>query len=181
MSPVQIKMNNLSEELAWYTIVTKFNYEQKFSEDLKKKIEVNGITNIKEVFVPTYEEHYTKKTKKGEKPAVRTLNLYPGYVFVKCYMTADIWSFIRKTSGCATILAAGDTPCVMHDMEIEGMKKSCVSEDLFEIGENIEINNGIFSGNRGIIENINSITKIATIALYNNLNITVSTKDLVRG
>lgn len=180
MPPVQIKMNNLSNELVWYTIVTKFNYEQKFSQDLRRKIEVHGVENIKEIFVPTYEEKYIKKTRGGEKAATRSVNLYPGYVFVKCYMNEDIWSFIRKTSGCATILATGDTPCVIYDGEIHNMKKACAPRVKFEIGENIEINNGVFSGNRGIVESIDYITKVATIALYNNLNITVNTNDLIR-
>lgn len=182
MQPVQIDMNNLKECL-WYTIVTKHNYEQKFASDLEKGIKNKNVTNIKEIFVPFLEEKHEKKLADGKIKIVTKINkIYPNYVFVKANMDEDVWAFIRKTSGCSTILATGSTPCTMRESEIQKIKMACgkYSAADFEIGEEVEIVDHIFSGNIGIIDDINIINNIVAIKLQNKLTIKVNINNIIR-
>lgn len=182
MQPVQIDMNNLSE-CAWYIIVTKHNYEQKFANDLDKCIKNNNIINIKEIFVPLYEESFLKTLSNGKTKLEKKIKkIYPNYVFVKANMDENVWTFIRKTSGCSTILATGSIPCTMDEKEIIKIKTICGKylKDQFNVGDNVEIVNGIFSGNIGIIDNIDSINSIIDIKLQNNLTIKIDIDDVIR-
>ena len=180
MPPVQIEMNDLAGSPRWYTIVTKHNYEQKFATDLEKGIKNKNITNIKDIFVPFFEEKVDKILKDGKvKTSIKIHKIYPNYVFVKAIMTEDIWTFIRKTSGCSTILATGPTPCTMTESEIKKIKLACGKGEEFKVGDQVEIVNHIFEGNIGIISDISSINNIATIKLQNNLTIKINTNNII--
>lgn len=181
MPPVQIEMNDLVGSPRWYTVVTKHNYEQKFATDLEKGMRNKNITNIKEIFVPFLEEKIEKVLKGGKtKSTIKIHKIYPNYVFVKAVMTEDTWAFIRKTSGCSTILATGSTPCTMTESEIKKIKYACGKKEELNIGDQVEIVNHIFSGNVGIISDINVINNIASIKLQNDLIVKVNIDNIIR-
>ena len=181
MAPIRIEIQDEKSVPRWYTIVTKFNYEQKFATDLEKGIVNNNITNIQEIFVPFLEEKVDKKLADGKiKTVIKYHKIYPGYVFVKAIMTKDIWAFIRKTSGFATILATGSTPSTMTDIEIQKIKNACGKGNNHTVGDQVEIINNVFEGNSGIIININDITNISTVKLNNGLTVKISNNDIIR-
>ena len=91
MPPVRIEIHDVAGVPRWYTVVTKFNYEQKFASDLEKGIANKGIKNIQEIFVPFLEEKIDKKLPNGKiKTTIKYHKIYSGYVFVKAIMTEDI-------------------------------------------------------------------------------------------
>lgn len=127
MPAFQINMNDISNLPRWYTIVTKTNYEYKFERDLKERMVGMKCENyIEEIFVPIKEELSSKALKSGKiKSVIKYDKIYPTYVFVKAIMNEQIWNLIRKTPGCATILAAGETLITMSDHEIDEIKSIC--------------------------------------------------------
>lgn len=181
LPPVQIEMNDIDGIPRWYTIVTKFNYEQKFATDLKKGIENKGIDNIQEIFVPILEEEIKKVDKDGKtKISKKYHKIYPSYVFVKCIMNENVWAFIRKTSGCSTILATGSIPCTMSDFDIQKIKSSCGMVEKFNVGEKVEIIDHVFAGNYGIITDVNDINSMITIKLHNELTVRIGINHVIR-
>lgn len=181
LPPVQINMNDVAGIPRWYTVVTKFNYEQKFATDLQKGIENKGITNIQEIFVPIYTEKIEKIDKDGKiKISEKYHKIYPSYVFVKCIMNEDIWAFIRRTSGCSTILATGATPCTMSDADIQKIKCDCGIKQTFNVGDKVEIINHVFAGNCGIIIETNHINNMIVIKLHNELTVKISGDNAIR-
>ena len=57
MAPIRIEIQDEKSVPRWYTIVTKFNYEQKFATDLEK-----GIVN--KIILPKSLENLLKKSTK---------------------------------------------------------------------------------------------------------------------
>lgn len=164
MPAFQINMNDLSKQPRWYIIVTKTNYEYKFERDLKERtIGMNCQEYIHEIFVPICETLSEKTLKSGKtKYTIKQDKIYPAYVFVKAVMNEEIWNLIRKTPGCATILATGETLVTMNDFEINEIKSICTKVNLDEvnkveevtIGDNVKIKSGPFEGFTGIVQKI---------------------------
>ena len=164
MPAFQINMNDLSKQSRWYTIVTKTNYEYKFERDLKERmIGMKCEDYIEEIFVPIKEELSQRVLKSGKiKNTIKQDKIYPAYVFVKAIMNEEIWNLIRKTPGCATILATGETLVTMSDYEINEIKKVCTKINLskfdkntkIEVNDRVIIKSGSFEGLSGLIKNI---------------------------
>lgn len=187
MPAFQINMNDLSKLPRWYTVVTKTNYEYKFERDLKERMVGMGCEEyIKEIFVPIKEELSQKVLKNGKiKNTIKQDKIYPAYVFVKAVMNEEIWNLIRKTPGCATILATGETLVTMNNYEIEEIKKICTKIDLsnldksvkVEINDKVIIKTGPFEGLTGLIQNIDDDSVVIKMDVngldyrteYNNL------------
>lgn len=111
----------------YYTIVTMFNYEQKFVHDVNTSLENSGTEElIEDMYIPitSYDKQYINS--KGEEK-VRHVEekLMPLYVFVKCTMTSELYSFLRNTTGCAAIMSVGNTLSVMNDSEINKIRAKC--------------------------------------------------------
>ena len=196
MTAVPVNFENVPKDAQWYTIVTKFNYEQKFTKDLLASIKNLGLENqILEVVLPN-KEHYIKTTDdKGKvKTKVTIEKLMPLYVFVKAIMNEKVFYHIRNTAGCANIMAAGGSLLVMTESEINNVKQQCgllekenqlikeqklkaIKEiiDTFsgKIGDSVKINDDKFINYTGVIKNINYNKGKANVILNNGMPIEV--------
>ena len=97
-----------------------------------------------------------------EEPKMKTINLYPGYVFVEMIMTDESWFMIRNTPGVTGIAGSsggGQKPTPVSSREIEAVLKrmgvvdSSMYED-YHIGDNVKIIHGTFDGLEGKISSI---------------------------
>lgn len=164
--------NKLAEK-QWYIVTTYSGHEQKAAENIKRRIDSMNLKDY--VFrIVVAEEQVQEKDKDGklktvknketglEEPKMKTINLYPGYVFVEMIMTDESWFMIRNTPGVTGIAGSsggGQKPTPVSSREIEAVLKrmgvvdSSMYED-YHIGDNVKIIHGTFDGLEGKISSI---------------------------
>ncbi len=164
--------NKLAEK-QWYIATTYSGHEQKAAENIKRRIDSMNLKDY--VFrIVVAEEQVQEKDKDGklktvknketclEEPKMKTINLYPGYVFVEMIMTDESWFMIRNTPGVTGIAGSsggGQKPTPVSGREIEAVLKrmgvvdSSMYED-YHIGDNVKIIHGTFDGLEGKISSI---------------------------
>lgn len=196
MPVIPVNFTNVSQDARWYTIVTKFNYEQKFVKDLWAGLKNVGLEdNIHEVVLPFKEHREIVKDSKGkDKEKITIEKVMPLYVFVKAVMDERVFYYLRNTAGCANIMAAGGSILVMTDEEVLKIKQQCgllekekqqerqmktkALEELKQnftgkAGDKVKIVAGMFADYIGSIQTINYGKSKATIALDNGMPIEV--------
>lgn len=164
--------NKLAEK-QWYIATTYSGHEQKAAENIKRRIDSMNLKDY--VFrIVVAEEQVQEKDKDGklktvknketglEEPKMKTINLYPGYVFVEMIMTDESWFMIRNTPGVTGIAGSsggGQKPTPVSSREIEAVLKrmgvvdSSMYED-YHIGDDVKIIHGTFDGLEGKISSI---------------------------
>lgn len=164
--------NKLAEK-QWYIATTYSGHEQKAAENIERRIDSMNLKDY--VFrIVVAEEQVQEKDKDGklktvknketglEEPKMKTINLYPGYVFVEMIMTDESWFMIRNTPGVTGIAGSsggGQKPTPVSSREIEAVLKrmgvvdSSMYED-YHIGDNVKIIHGTFDGLEGKISSI---------------------------
>lgn len=168
-----VEETNKLAEKQWYIATTYSGHEQKAAENIKRRIDSMNLKDY--VFrIVVAEEQVQEKDKDGklktvknketglEEPKMKTINLYPGYVFVEMIMTDESWFMIRNTPGVTGIAGSsggGQKPTPVSSREIEAVLKrmgvvdSSMYED-YHIGDNVKIIHGTFDGLEGKISSI---------------------------
>ena len=159
--------NKLAEK-QWYIATTYSGHEQKAAENIKRRIDSMNLKDYVFRIVVAEEQVQEKdkdgklKTVKNKEPKMKTINLYPGYVFVEMIMTDESWFMIRNTPGVTGIAGSsggGQKPTPVSSREIEAVLKrmgvvdSSMYED-YHIGDNVKIIHGTFDGLEGKISSI---------------------------
>ena len=141
-----VNLSNVKRDYAWYAVVTLFNYEQAYINNVKQAVSGTALKKlIKEYYVPI---KYIKETIKKEdgttKEKIRKQKgCYSNYVFIKCVMTSQIWNLLRTTTGVAVILTTSGFPTEISEEEIKKIRFDQRSEGFSpsEIQEMIDENN----------------------------------------
>lgn len=162
----------------WYVVNTYSSHENKVKEALEKRIESHNLQDIifriivAEQEVPVMKEGKQVCNKDG-KPKTKMKNLYPGYVFVEMIMTDEAWYVVRNTPGVTGFIGSsggGAKPFPVQRDQIETVLKriGIKDEDMFSaynIGDKVNIINGSFEGQEGIITSINEETEEVTVQI----------------
>lgn len=167
-------MGNVNGEKQWYIVTTYSGNEQKVKENIERRIESYNLQDyvfrvlvatqdIPEIDKATGKQKQVKDKETGEmKDKFKTINTYPGYVFVEMIMTDDSWYMIRNTprvTGIAGSGGGGQKPVPVTGQEMERILKSMnlIDDSMYEkyhIGDNVKVIEGPFEGTSGIITNI---------------------------
>ena len=186
-----INLQDADPNPAWYTVVTKTNYEKKVAKDLQMGIKnaafkddiIEVVVPIKEVEeVVTGKNGKPQKVTKAEKP-------FPSYVFVRARMNEDVWRYLRGVTGVSTILSVGGYLSTMSEQEIRLIKEQCgllekeeqakkaeINREVEElkkklknkIGARAEIKGGIFAGYTGKITELDFAKSKVTVVMENS-------------
>lgn len=167
-------MGNVNGEKQWYIVTTYSGNEQKVKENIERRIESYNLQDyvfrvlvatqdIPEIDKATGKQKQVKDKETGEmKDKFKTINTYPGYVFVEMIMTDDSWYMIRNTprvTGIAGSGGGGQKPVPVTGQEMERILKSMnlIDDSMYEkyhIGDNVKVIEGPFEGTSGVITNI---------------------------
>ena len=129
---------NKLPEKQWYIATTYSGHEQKAAENIRRRIESMNLKDY--VFrIVVAEEEVQAKDKDGkplfkknketgiEEPKMKTINLYPGYVFVEMIMTDESWFMIRNTPSVTGI--ADDYRKATHVTCLVSLTKTSVDSE----------------------------------------------------
>ena len=155
----------MSEEEAvkkrWYVVQAYSQYESRVKKTLLEYIKMHNMEDyFGQVLVPTEEVVEVRRGKK-----VQTERRFmPGYVLVRMEMTDKAYHMIKDTNRVTGFLGQQGKPMPLRDSEVsvilnqveEGLEKprSLIS---FEIGEQVNVNDGPFEGFSGLVEEVDEV------------------------
>jgi transcriptional antiterminator NusG len=151
----------------WYVIQLIAGYEEKVKAEILRRVAEQGLTDVfGEILVPQ-----AKVVNRGEFGEVteEVENLFPGYMFISFDPTAEAFRLIRTVSRVFRFLG-GENPVPLEPHEVDkilGQVRGEVSvakkEAIFEVGREIDIASGPFSGFSGIISELDDSKQRLTI------------------
>ncbi len=143
---------------AWYVIHTLSGQENKVKENLESRLQSEEMGElITQVLIPT---ENVSEVKSGKK-TVTTRKFFPGYVLVNMLLNEKTWYYIRDTSGVIGFVGTGKpVPLQDHEVaeihsQIEEKKEKVKPKVMFDVGENVKVNDGPFVNFTGTVEDVN--------------------------
>ncbi|MDD4278730.1 MAG: transcription termination/antitermination protein NusG [Candidatus Sumerlaeales bacterium] len=155
-------MADETTECRWFVLHTYFGREKKVCELIKEQAEITGRSNlIKRIVVPLEKEMKTK-TKDGKEIKVEVEKTsISGYVLIQMVPDNALIDDISKVTGVTGFLGSDFKLTPASDEEVkrflkEDKRKPRKSRTVLEIrpGDEVNINDGIFKGSKGIIESL---------------------------
>ncbi|MEM1275229.1 MAG: transcription termination/antitermination protein NusG [Pseudomonadota bacterium] len=142
----------------WYSVSVLSNFEKKVAEKIRETVAQQGLEDeIEDVIVPVEE---VTEVRRGKKMNVER-RLMPGYVLVRMAMTDQAYHLINDVQQVIGFLGPQGKPTPMRDAEAAHILKQ-VEEGveaprpaiIFEIGEQVKVNDGPFEGFSGQVEDV---------------------------
>lgn len=145
-------------KLRWYVIDVYSGSEKRVAQTIEEKVAKKSMESlISNVLVPT---ETVTELRKGVKVS-KEKSFFPGYVLVKMALTDDAWALIRSVPRVSRLLGGKTRPTPISEKEVErlmGQIEEGVrhprSSLVFEVGEEIRVNDGPFATFSGIVEDV---------------------------
>jgi transcriptional antiterminator NusG len=150
---------------SWYVVHTQSGYENKVKNNLLSRISsMNMEDSIFEVAIPMED---VVEFKNGKKVVV-SKKVYPGYLYVRCFLEDQSWDVIRNTPGVTGFVGSGGTPVPLSRKDVEGALAEPDEDDVetpqrrqkpkleYEVGESVRVKQGPFADFSGQIAEINA-------------------------
>ncbi len=144
---------------------TQSGYENKVKSNLLSRIaSMNMEETIFEVAIPMED---VVEFKNGKKVVV-SKKVYPGYLYVRCFLEDSSWDVIRNTPGVTGFVGSGTTPVPLSRKDVEGALSEPDEDDVdtparrqkpkmeYEVGESVRVKQGPFADFSGQIAEINA-------------------------
>ncbi len=152
----------MNEEPKWYILHTYSGYEAMVKDSLEKLIENNNLGDyIVDLKIPMEQ---VIEEKNGKRKVVER-KLLPCYVFIKMIYTNQIWYYVTSTRGVTGFCGPQGRPIPMKEEEIRKMRlEQVVSNEKYEIGDTVSIEDGPLAGFLGTIKELNDGAQKAKIS-----------------
>ncbi len=142
----------------WYSVSVLSNFEKKIAEQIRQKVEEQGLeAEIDEVLVPTEE---VIEVRRGKKVTIEK-RFMPGYVLVHMEMSDAGYHLINSINRVTGFLGPQGRPMPMRDAEVQGiLGRVAEGEEApklmisFDIGEKVKVNDGPFEDFDGMVEQV---------------------------
>ena len=154
-------INEMNVGPRWYVAHTYSGYENKVKASIEKVVENRNLQHlIYDIKVPVE----TVIEKNGDKEKEVELKVFPGYILVKMTMTDESWHAVRNIRGVTGFVGPGSRPTPLSDSEVEALEIEEKRVQLsFGIGDNVNINAGLFEGYSGVVQEISEDSKTVTV------------------
>ncbi len=147
-------------EARWYIVHAYSNFEKKVAASILEQAERKGLSEwIEEIEVPTEE---VVEIARGKKKTVER-RYFPGYVLMKTRLTDEIYHLVKDTPKVSGFLGAegGKKPLPVPQREVDRILGTAQDEAerprstiVYEIGEEVRVNDGPFQGFEGAVEDV---------------------------
>ena len=152
--------SELGKRPRWYIVHTYSGFEQRVQKTINEMIRSGqGRDLILQCVGPT--EKVIELSKQGSKRTT-TRKFYPGYVMVQMIMTEYAWNLIQSIPKVTGFVGGKNRPTPMKDSEAENIlalmetrKESPRPKFSFDMGEEVRIIDGPFSGFNGVVDEVN--------------------------
>ena len=144
------------QDAKWYVVHTYSGHENKVKATIENTVKNRGMEDyIKQVIVTTEDVIETTKTGKEK---VRQRKIYPSYVLINMIITDESWYIVRNTKGVTGFVGPGSKPVPLSEEEVKSMgidlDKIGEKRTEIEVGEVINVRDGLFKGQSGIVKEI---------------------------
>lgn len=147
-------------KLRWYVIDVYSGSERRVAQTIEEKVVKKGLENhIEKVLVPT---ETVTELRKGVKVTTEK-SFFPGYVLVKMALTDETWALIRSVPRVSRLLGGKTRPTPISEKEVERLMGQIEdgarhprSSVVFEVGEEVRVNEGPFATFTGIVEDVDT-------------------------
>ena len=145
----------------WYVAHTYSGYENKVKTSLEKIVENRGLGDlIFDIRVPVE----TVVEKNGSEEKIVEVKVFPSYVLIKMVMTDESWHAVRNITGVTGFVGPGSRPTPLTPSEVEALNIEEVKVKLsFNVGDTVEVVNGVFEGYSGVVQSISDDLKNVTV------------------
>ncbi len=145
----------------WYVAHTYSGYENKVKTSLEKIVENRGLGDlIFDIRVPVE----TIVEKNGSEEKIIEVKIFPSYVLIKMVMTDESWHAVRNITGVTGFVGPGSRPTPLTPEEVEALNIEEVKVKLsFNVGDTVEVVNGLFEGYSGVVQSISDDLKNVTV------------------
>lgn len=150
----------------WYVIQVYAGYEEHVRSDLARRVVEAHLEHLfGEILVPSAK----MKQFFSEGDALQDQQLFPGYILVEMESASEAFRLVQT---CPRVLRflGGESPAPLSKKEIErilaqmrGEVVLALEKHEFEIGREVEIKSGPFSGFMGVIHSINEHDERLTV------------------
>ena len=142
----------MSERAKWYVVHTYSGYENKVKATIEKTVENRNLQNLLVDIQVPMEEVIEEKDGKQK---VTLKKKFPGYVFIKMFMSDESWYVVRNTRGVTGFVGPGSKPVPLTEEEIESMGIIEMPQEIdFEVGESVKIISGPLKDFVAVIQEI---------------------------
>jgi len=149
---------------SWYVVHTQSGYEKKVKSNLESRIHsMNMEDSIFEVVIPMED---VIEFKNGKKVVVQK-KVFPGYLYVRCFLDDHSWDVIRNTPGVTGFVGTAGKPIPLSRRDVEAALAVPDEEEdgapskrqrpklEYEVGESVRVKTGPFADFSGQIAEIN--------------------------
>jgi transcriptional antiterminator NusG len=153
---------------SWYVVHTQSGYEKKVKSNIESRINsMNMEDSIFEVVIPMED---VIEFKNGKKVVVQK-KVYPGYLYIRCFLDDHSWDVIRNTPGVTGFVGTGGKPVPLSRSDVEAALTLPEEDDTvegqaaqskrqrpkldYEVGESVRVKTGPFADFNGQIAEIN--------------------------
>ncbi len=148
---------------SWYVVHTQSGYENKVKSNIQSRISSMGMEDsIFEVVIPMEDVIEFK----GGKKVVVQKKVYPGYLYLRCFLDDRSWDVIRNTPGVTGFVGGAGKPLPLSRADVEsalaqpdevgGPATTRQRPKLeYEVGESVRVRQGPFADFSGQIAEIN--------------------------
>ena len=145
----------------WYVAHTYSGYENKVKTSLEKIVENRGLGDlIFDIRIPVE----TIVEKSGDEEKITEVKIFPSYVLIKMVMTDESWHAVRNITGVTGFVGPGSRPTPLTPEEVEALNIEEVKVKLsFNVGDTVEVVNGLFEGYSGVVQSISDDLKNVTV------------------
>ncbi|MBE6931684.1 MAG: transcription termination/antitermination factor NusG [Ruminococcaceae bacterium] len=140
----------------WYVAHTYSGYENKVKMNLEKIVENRGLGHL--IFDVRIPIETIVESDGGVEREIES-KIFPSYVLVKMIMTDESWHVVRNIRGVTGFVGPGSKPVPLTDEEAAAI----IEEDLSvstaktaQIGDTVDIVEGIFAGYSGRLSEISA-------------------------
>ncbi|MEM1138507.1 MAG: transcription termination/antitermination protein NusG [Pseudomonadota bacterium] len=142
----------------WYIVHAYSNFEQKVADSIREQADLHGLNEaFEEVLVP--KEDVTEM-RRGQKVSTEK-RFFPGYVLVKMDLNDETYHLVKNVPKVTGFLGQQNKPAPVSQGEVDRILNQ-VQEGVdrpantitFEIGEQIQVNDGPFAGFNGVVEEV---------------------------
>jgi transcriptional antiterminator NusG len=150
---------------SWYVVHTQSGYEKKVKSNIESRItSMNMEDSIFEVLIPMED---VVEFKNGKKVVVQK-KVFPGYLYLRCFLDDRSWDVIRNTPGVTGFVGTGGKPIPLSRSDVENALTMPEEDDAaegpakrqrpkleYEVGESVRVKTGPFADFSGQIAEIN--------------------------